>query len=221
MTVWFATGNLHKKAELAAILSDNGCEYDVLIPSDAGLDFNPDETESTFCGNAILKARELHSLLKNSGGLFKTGDLIIADDSGICVDALGGRPGIFSARYTGKGDQGGADYREKKLSAAERNTLLLEELGDNPLRTARFTCAMIVLHNHDRFFIAQETCEGELVKSIEQARGAGGFGYDPILFIPEYGKTVAELPDNIKNKISHRGKAGKIIANAIKTGSCA
>jgi XTP/dITP diphosphohydrolase len=106
----------------------------------------------------------------------------------------------------------------KKLEASERNALLLEELGNAANRKARFVCAMVLMYKPDCFFIAQETMEGEIVKDMEHARGAGGFGYDPVLFIPEFGRTVAELSEEEKNMSSHRGKAGKIIAEIIGTG---
>jgi len=213
MTIWFASGNIGKKAELFAILGmagilGGGC--DLLIPADLGLEFDPEETETSFSGNALLKAGELYSLL-NRHSLFKNGDAVIADDSGLCVDALDGRPGIFSARY-GAGAAG-----EKKLESCERNALLLAELGDTPLRTARFVCAMVLMFDNNRFFLAQETFEGEMVKGPEFARGTGGFGYDPVVFIPELGRTVAELSEEEKNTVSHRGKAGKIIATILKT----
>jgi len=215
MTIWFATGNAHKKAELSAILQTHGIDCRLLIPKDAGLDFDPEETGYSFHENALLKARELYALLDESRpALFSPGDLIIADDSGICVDALDGRPGIYSARYAGNREQGTGNST-KKLESVERNALLLEELGDAPDRRARFVCAMVLMYSPDRFFIAQETMEGEIVKNKEQAKGAGGFGYDPILFIPELGRTVAELSEDEKNTISHRGKAGKIIAGRI------
>jgi XTP/dITP diphosphohydrolase len=194
MTVWFATGNPHKRAELAAILPS--CA--IRIPVDAGVtDFNPDETGTTFLENALIKARALHRLLLERG----IREPVIADDSGLCVDALGGRPGIYSARY------GGGEG--KKLNAAERNSLLLRELGSNANRNARFVCAMVLLRSEDRFFAAQETLEGELIR---EERGTGGFGYDPILFIPGLGRTAAELSEAEKNRVSHRGKAGKVIA---------
>jgi len=242
MTIWFASGNVNKKKELAAIFNT----HHVLIPADAGLDFDPEETGTTFYENALLKARELYSLLEQRRPpLFTPGDPIIADDSGICVDALNGRPGIYSARYAGPSSEeknltearrARGTRREfkifknlrglrvlrasvrgiKKLESSERNALLLGEIGDNPLRTARFVCAMALFFSPDRFFVAQETLEGEIVKSQQAARGTGGFGYDPILYIPGMGRTVAELSDDEKNTISHRAKAGKIIAAVLE-----
>jgi XTP/dITP diphosphohydrolase len=146
---------------------------------------------------------------------FHPGDPIIADDSGICVDALGGRPGIFSARYAGANNAIG----NKKLQASERNSLLLAELGDTVQRSARFICAMVLYYSEDRFFIAQETFEGEIVKSPDLIKGAGGFGYDPIFYLSDRGCTSAELSEDEKNKLSHRAKAGKIIATIVKANS--
>lgn len=188
MTIWFATGNAHKKQELAAILRG----HEIRTPADAGIAFDPEETGSTFLDNALIKARALYGLVKEP---------VVADDSGICVDALGGRPGVLSARY---GSEDGA-----KLDSAERNALLLRELGDAADRSARFVCAMVLMLSEDRFFVAQETLEGEIVA---EGRGRGGFGYDPVMFIPALGKTVAELSEADKNRLSHRGKAGERIA---------
>jgi XTP/dITP diphosphohydrolase len=187
---------LHKKKEIAAILAG----HTIKIPADAGIDFDPDETGTTFQDNALIKARELRRLLAARD----IPDPVLADDSGLCVDALGGRPGIYSARYGSNTVPNG-----KKLEAPERNALLLKELGDNPRREARFVCSMVLLYNNDRFFVAQETLEGELIR---EERGLGGFGYDPIFYLPGLGCTVAELPEAEKNRISHRGKAGKAIA---------
>jgi XTP/dITP diphosphohydrolase len=194
MTIWFATGNSHKKAELAALFPG----HTVKIPADENLPFEPDETGATFAENALIKARELHRLVAAP---------VIADDSGLCVDALDGRPGIYSARYGGAGTAGSGGG--KTLGAPERNALLLQELGDNPRRQARFVCAMVLLFSKDRFYLVQEILEGELLR---EARGRGGFGYDPILYLPPLGCTVAELPEEAKNRISHRGKAGRAIA---------
>jgi XTP/dITP diphosphohydrolase len=195
MTIWFATNNAHKKTELAAILK--GIRIPAEVPELAG--FDPEETGTTFLENALIKARALHRL---------TREPVIADDSGLCVDALGDRPGVYSSRYGGRDGQ--------KLSDGERNTLLLAELGDTPDRRARFVCAMVLLYTPDRFFIVQETLEGEIVRRTGQ--GSGGFGYDPILYLPDQGRTVAELPETEKNLISHRAKAGRIIARILAGG---
>jgi XTP/dITP diphosphohydrolase len=197
MPLWFATGNLHKRAELAAILE----VYDIKIPQEGGLTFDPGETGTTFLENALIKARTLYRLVREP---------VVADDSGLCVDALGGRPGIYSARYGGQGGEKPDDSR--------RNALLLAELGDTPRRSARFVCAMALFLGEDRFYIAQETLEGEIVRNLGKARGSGGFGYDPILYLPERGCTVAELSEADKNLISHRGKAGRIIARMLTGG---
>ena len=231
MIVWFASGNAHKQAELAAILNrgDGGAaaRYTVKIPADGGLAFDPDETGTDFHENALIKARALYRLLLDlRPASYSPGDPVIADDSGLCVDALDGRPGIYSARYGSTGRYGsigqfcgtasGVAANGKTLEAAERNALLLEELGDNPRRSARFVCAMVLFFCPDRFYLVQETLEGEIVKSPEQAGGTGGFGYDPILYISALGRTVAELSVAEKNRMSHRGKAGTIIAGILR-----
>jgi XTP/dITP diphosphohydrolase len=232
MTIWLASGNVHKQKELAAILAG----HSVVIPADAGItDFEPDETGSCFAENALIKAKALyaHPAFFRMFPFFgtKTCELagtpaahsgrvpgpewgpVLADDSGLCVDALDGGPGIFSARY---GSAGG-----KKLGAAERNALLLEAVnaalagGNAGGRSCRFVCAMVLLYSPYRFYAVQETLEGELVPDIKAGRGSGGFGYDPIVFLPEKGRTVAELSEEEKNSASHRGKAGKVIAKLL------
>ncbi|MDR0374465.1 MAG: RdgB/HAM1 family non-canonical purine NTP pyrophosphatase [Treponema sp.] len=196
MTIWFATGNEHKRRELAAILAG----HSVKIPSDAGVAVDPDESGDAFLENAFIKARALFEL---------TCEPVVADDSGLCVDALGGRPGVHSARYGG-GVNG-------KLASSERNALLLKEIsGASSIagrRTARFVCAMALVLSKDRFFAVQETLEGEI---IGEERGTGGFGYDPIFFLPERGLTVAELSEREKNRISHRAKAARAIGKMLE-----
>ena len=203
MILWFATNNKHKRDELQSCLNEYSKDLIVKIPSDEGIFFNPEETGSSFYENSLLKAKELYKFLIKNG---KNSDPVLADDSGLCVDALDGRPGVLSARY------GFTDG--KKFESGRQNLMLLDELGDNPKRSARFVCAMTLLYNSDRFFIAQETIEGEIVTK-EKIKGDGGFGYDPIFFLPEKGRTLAELSTEEKNKISHRGKAVKIICKHI------
>ena len=194
MNIWFATNNAHKKEELQTVLNKA-----LKIPSEEGYDFNPEETGTTFRENALIKARELQKILRNN-------EIVIADDSGLCVDALGGRPGVLSARYGMTNGQ--------KLNSREQNIMLLDELGDNPTRTARFVCAMVLLFSNDRFFLIQETLEGEIVKK-NKMRGNSGFGYDPI-FLPDNScRTLAELSMEEKNTLSHRGKAGRFIAGIL------
>jgi XTP/dITP diphosphohydrolase len=195
MNIWFATNNAHKKTELSAILNK-----DLKIPSEEGLSFDPEETGAVFSDNALIKAMALQKLI---GGK----EPVIADDSGLCVDALDGRPGVLSARYGMENGQ--------KLPSGRQNIMLLDELGDNTKRSARFVCAMVLLFSKDRFFLIQETLEGELVKKSD-IKGDGGFGYDPIFWIPSLGRTLAELSLEEKNTLSHRGKAGKHIASLLE-----
>ena len=191
MTIWLATGNLHKKRELAVIFR----EYSLKLPGEAGLaGFDPQETGDTFLENALIKARALYEL---------TGEPALADDSGLCVDALGGGPGIYSSRSGGYAPGTGA---------GERTALLLAELGDAVNRKARFVCAMALLLGPARFYAVQETLEGEILR---ETRGTAGFGYDPLFYLPEQGCTVAELPEGEKNLLSHRGKAGRALVTLL------
>jgi XTP/dITP diphosphohydrolase len=205
--IYFATGNAHKREELQQILNSevdgsakSTPKITVKMPCEAGIEFDPDETGESFLENALIKARELYKIVKEP---------VIADDSGLCVDALDGRPGVLSARY-------GAMYGGKKLDDAARNALLLAEIGNTAQRKARFVCSMVLLLDENRFFCAQETLEGEIIAPLKDAedagRGSGGFGYDPLLYIPEKCRTVAELSAQEKNSISHRGKAAAAIA---------
>ena len=251
MIIWLASGNKHKQQELAAILTGH-C---VRIPAEAGIsNFDPEETGASFAENALIKAKSLHSLLcsgscapglaANAGSCAPSGlaanarDLsespVLADDSGLCVDFLGGRPGIYSARYYGKDSwNNDGSFRVKagteKLKEQEQNLLLLEEVaslqkmefakqtsGQSPKKIAcRFVCAMVLLFSPEKFYLVQETLEGEIVSSAAGIRGSGGFGYDPIVYLPELGKTVAELSEEEKNRLSHRGKAGRAIAQLL------
>ncbi len=188
MKIYFATGNAHKREELARILPD----HDIVMPADDGIAFDPEETEDTFFGNSLIKARALWELTRCP---------VIADDSGICVDALGGEPGVRSARY---GSETGA-----LLDSAGRNELLLSRMREIGNRSCRFVCNMVLFFGPDRFISVQETLEGELIR---ETRGTGGFGYDPLVLVPELGLTVAELPPGKKDELSHRGKAARAIA---------
>ena len=193
MHIYLASGNRHKQEEFAAILKD----HRISIPSDVGIVFDPEETGKTFLENALLKARVLYESVKSP---------VIADDSGLCIDALGGEPGIYSARY---GMKDGV-----QLEAQERNKLVLHRMEGVKNRSCRFVCCIVVMLDAHRFFTVQETCEGVITIS---AHGEHGFGYDPIVYLPEIGKTVAELTAQEKNELSHRGKAGRIAAQLLRT----
>jgi len=219
MTVWLASGNKHKQEELTAILKGNTLK----LPCEAGITiFDPTETGTTFAENALIKARSLYNILITANQ--NKSCAVLADDSGLCVDALGGKPGIYSARYYGKESWSGngtfiTKSKIKKLRDHERNALLLEELAEKHAkdltRKCRFVCAMVLLFSPERYYLVQENMEGEIVSSAEGIRGHGGFGYDPIVYINELGRTVAELSEEEKNNYSHRGKAGRAIAKLL------
>ena len=210
MKIYLATNNQHQKKEMCELLP----EHTILTPADEGIDFNPEETGSTFYENSLIKAKALYEIVKSP---------VIADDSGICVDALNGAPGIYSSRYAGpdfmKGKPDGS-----KISQEEQNVFLINQLNNtlkneklpsasylHGERSCHYTCAMVLYCGSDRLFVAQETFEGVLIKNIDEQAGNGGFGYDPIVFLPEYQKTVAQISADEKNAISHRGKAVKAL----------
>jgi XTP/dITP diphosphohydrolase len=189
MTLLLATGNLHKKREFEQIFSD----ATILLPADVGLaGWDYEETADTFLGNALGKAQ---SLWEKAGGRYS----VLADDSGICVDALGGAPGVYSARY---GSEVG-----RLLTDTEKNHLLLKNLEGAADRRARFVCALVLVVGRHRVFTAEEAWEGEVAASIE---GIHGFGYDPLFLLPG-GLTSAQLPPDEKNRLSHRYRASRRI----------
>jgi XTP/dITP diphosphohydrolase len=191
MEIILASGNRHKLFELKEILKG----HTLLLPEDIGIDFDFDETGSTYLENSQGKAFALYNQVNRP---------VLADDSGLNVAALGGEPGIYSARY---GSKNGVN-----LEASERNLFLLEKLQGKNNLSAEFICCMTLVLDKNRFFVVQESFKGEITRN---STGINGFGYDPVFFLPEYGKTVAELPENEKNKISHRGKAGYRIAGLL------
>ncbi len=182
----FATGNEHKMQEIRAILRNTG--YEILSMKDAGITTDVEETGTSFEENALLKASAI---------VEKAGCLVLADDSGLEIDYLGGEPGIYSARYMGED----TDYHIK-------NQNLIDRLAGVPdaERTARFVCAIAAVWPDGRKEVVRGTIEG--IIGYKEA-GANGFGYDPIFFLPERGMTTAELPPEEKNAISHRGNALK------------
>ena len=189
----FATGNEHKKKEIGAILPGIPIE----LPGDYGIDFDIPEDGTTFFENARQKAGFLFDRLRRP---------VLADDSGLCVAALDGAPGIYSARY-------GSVPGGPRLAAADRNDYLLSKLEGIEDRRAAFVCCMVLIIDEYRFFAVQETVEGFIA---DAPSGGGGFGYDPVFYIPGLKKTMAELGEAEKNRISHRGRAGAGIMRILK-----
>lgn len=203
MKIYLASGNLNKKREVQELFP----EHTVVIPKDEGIEFDPEETGTTFYENSLIKAKALWEIVHCP---------VLADDSGICVDALDGAPGIYSSRYAGpefmKGKPDGS-----KTPQEDQNKFIIQQTneaisnGFKGGRKAHYTCAMVLYMGPDRLFVCQETMEGEIIPDIAEARGSGGFGYDPLFFLPEQGKTAAELTADEKNAISHRGKASRLM----------
>lgn len=188
----FATGNEGKMREIREILADLDAE--VLSMKEAGVETDIVEDGKTFEENAQIKAKTVCAL---------TGEIVLADDSGLEIDYLNKEPGVYSARYMGD-----ASYSEKNANLVKR----LEGVPDEK-RTARFVCAVAAAFPDGRIKTVRATMEGRI--GYEE-KGKNGFGYDPIFFLPEYGCTSAELSMEEKNRISHRGKALRAIKEELK-----
>lgn len=201
----FATGNADKVREIREIIQDP--EASVYSMKELGISSDPEETGTTFEENARIKARAVADILLEDPARYlqdlSTPIAVLSDDSGLVVDALGGAPGIYSARFLGR-----------DTSYTEKMNYILSELKDKTgdERSARFVCACaaVLLPAPEsaapevREIVVTETMEGQIADRIA---GEHGFGYDPVFYLPEYGKTSAELTDEEKNAISHRGKA--------------
>lgn len=191
--VIFATGNEGKMKEIREILGD--LDIELLSLKDAGINADIDENGSSFEENAEIKAKAICKL---------TGEIVLADDSGLEVDYLNKEPGIYSARYMGED----TSYRIKNANLIER----LEGVPDEK-RTARFVCAIAAAFPDGTVKTVRAAMEGRI--GYEE-RGENGFGYDPIFFLPEYGCSSAEISMEEKNKISHRGKALRAIKDELR-----
>jgi XTP/dITP diphosphohydrolase len=190
-----ASNNPKKLSELRSLLASTGIS--VVGPADMGLRLIPDETGDTFAANARLKAEAFSAT---------SGLPALADDSGIVVDALGGAPGIYSARFAGE-----------DATDADRNARLLDQLVDVPWweRTARFVCAIAIAAQGEETVVFEDTAEGVIAL---EPRGSGGFGYDPIFFYPPLQCTFGELSQEGKAEVSHRGKALRRAEQYLTTG---
>ena len=196
MRIVFATGNAGKMREIKQILDDIG--IDIVSMKEAGYTSNPEENGKSFEENALIKARALASLI-NDGET-----IVMADDSGLEVDALNKEPGIYSARYLGE---------ETPYSVKNKNIIDRLEGIEPEKRTARFVAAIAAVLPDGTELTTRGTIEGKI--GYEE-RGANGFGYDPIFYLPDMSRSTAELPPEEKNKISHRGRALELMKDKLK-----
>ena len=187
-----ATHNPGKIQEMQAILSQLGVE--VVSPAELGVDVDVEETGETFAENAMLKAKAICA----AAGL-----PAIADDSGLCVDALNGGPGVYSARYGGEG-----------LDDAGRTALLLQNMRGQTTRAAHFACAIACAFPNRDTLTAEGRCDGAVAFA---PMGQGGFGYDPVFLVPEKAKTFSQMTAEEKNEISHRGRALRTFSEKLAT----
>ena len=195
MKIVLASRNKKKIGELRAILSEYIDGIEILSLDDVGIYGEIEEDGDTFEQNALIKARVAA----------QSGYIGVGDDSGLCVNALGGAPGVYSARYAGEHGDDEAN-----------NDLLLKNLADKSDRSARFVCCIACIfpesYGYEPIVVRGEV-EGEI---ISQRRGEGGFGYDPLFYFPQFDKTLAEVTPEQKNSVSHRGNAIKALAQKLK-----
>ena len=192
MKLVLASKNPHKLLEMQTILGQLGLE--VVLERDVGVDVDVEETGTTFEENALLKARAV---------MEASGMAAIADDSGLMVDALNGAPGVYSARYGGEG-----------LDDKGRYILLLSSMRGQPTRAAHFACAIACAFPNGDELTAEGRCDGTIAFA---PMGEGGFGYDPVFFVPELKKTFGQLTAEEKSSISHRGRALAAFVEKLET----
>lgn len=189
MQIVLASSNKHKVQEINDIVKEKGLDLEFILPPS---DFDPEENGTTFEENSYIKAYEAWKLSKT---------WVLADDSGLCIDTLGGKPGIYSARYA--------------ETPALRIARVLKELKGTENRNAHFTCAMTLINPKGEVaYKVEGICEGSI---IEETRGSNGFGYDPIFLVKGDTRTMAELPEYEKNKISHRSSALRSVLDFLQT----
>ena len=189
----FATGNENKLKEIRQIMQD--MDVEIISMKEAGINIEIEETGTTFLENSYLKAKTIWDI---------TGGIVMADDSGLVIDYLNGEPGLYSARYMGEN----TSYDIKNANILER----MKAAKGNE-RSARFVASIVCILPNGKELSVVETMEGIIA---EKVAGENGFGYDPILYLPDYDCTSAELSDNEKNKISHRGKALRLMREKLK-----
>ncbi len=203
----FATGNAGKMREIREIMKDTGME--ILSMKEAGIDPDIVEDGTTFEENAYIKAKAVAQAVRartaaEGGGSRECDTIVLADDSGLEIDYLNKEPGIYSARYLGED----TPYSVKNRSLIDR----LDGVPDEK-RTARFVCAIAAVMPDGEMFATRGVIEGRI--GYEE-KGGNGFGFDPIFYVPEYGCTTAQLSEEQKNRISHRGKALEAMKEQLK-----
>ena len=200
-TIIFATGNADKLKEIREILSD--LPVQILSMREAGIRIEIEENGKTFEENSLIKASAVAEALPEA----YRDAVVLADDSGLEIDALGGAPGVYSARFMGED----TSYKIK-------NAALLDRMKDVPVpeRTARFVCAAAAVMPDGTHHVVRETIEGKIGY---EPRGENGFGYDPIFYLPDMSGSTAELSREEKNKVSHRGKALRAMAEYLRSAS--
>ena len=199
----FATNNPSKVKELKAMFEE--AKLEMLSLADFGLSFEPTETGDTFEENATQKVTKTAQFLKENGIDCEVENIaVLSDDSGLCIDALNGLPGVASANFMGR-----------ELPYTLRNSAIIDHMKDTKEneRAARFVCVIACLFPCGKVETTNGTVEGQIAY---EAKGENGFGYDPIFFVPKYGKTTAELSQEEKNKISHRGNALQAMIEKLK-----
>ncbi len=202
LTLLLNTANEHKKREMQDIC----LPHTLRTKDEFGLSGDFEEIGVTFLENALGKAKTLAGEIPKTHFQEYGIDAIIADDSGICVSALDGAPGIYSARF-------GQPSEGPKLTSDQQNELLLSELAGAPDRSAYYTCCMVAILADGRVITAEDRLYGEI--ATEPSSGSGGFGYDPIFLLPDRGVCVADISNEEKHRISHRGKATRALLAAV------
>lgn len=195
MNMIFATGNQGKVREVKMMLEDSNIKLNLITLKEAGIDIDIEENGETFEENAIIKAKTIMEM---------TGKIAMADDSGLEVDYLDKAPGIYSARFLGE-----------QTPYSVKNEYIIDKLKgvEYDKRSARFVCVIAVAFPEGEIVTARGTIEGYIT---EEQRGTNGFGYDPIVYVPEYDMTTGEMNPHLKNSISHRGNALRKMMEILK-----
>lgn len=194
MKLIVASNNQHKISEIKKILEK--LDMNVVSLKDAGIDIEVEEDGKTFEENAYKKAKEVFDIVKDG--------YVLADDTGLMVDAINGAPGVYSARFSGEG----VTYEKNNAKLLD----LLKNVQDKD-RGAKFVCVMVLIMGDSRIVKVRGEIEGRILR---EPRGKNGFGYDPLFYVEKFGKTFAEMSDEEKNSVSHRGRALEKLREALK-----